>query len=198
MKACSGCKSAACVPCRIRKQVPKWQCSQWAQIPGGHGSWLKACRRGVVCKVCHWATQKYGEDSAHHKILAFAKGTCHRAAVQKFTLKRHANCKFHMNAVLSMFGGSGSASATSNGDHPSAPSKHEFKQVIDHVCMHGSSVFQGIPNVGGTKKITQMLMCAANAAQKKDQEFVQDLRSMTLMRDERRTPKQSRESTYPK
>ena len=60
-----------------------------------------------------------------------------------------------------------------------------------YACM-AVQFFQGLPNVGGTKKITQMLICAANAAQKKDQEFVQDLRSMTLMRDERRTPKLSK------
>ena len=74
-----------------------------------------------------------------------------------------------------------------DGSHPIAPSKDEFRKVVELVCKHGSKISSCLDDVGSRSKLRNMLIVAANACQRKDQMFFKRLSSLTLMRDERKT-----------
>ena len=130
----------------------------------------------VVCVACRAAAKKH--RNAPHKMKSLCLGTRRSTIVKCFALQRHATSTYHQKAVKSL--------TCADGSHPCAPSKDDFKKVIDHVLLHGSSVQSGIPEVGDAKKIGAMMIVGANACQYLDQLFFKTVKSITLMRDERK------------
>ena len=115
------------------------------------------------------------------KLRELASGCAtNPSSISEFALKRHARSKFHESSVKMW-------TARPDGSHPVAPSKDDFRKVVDHICKHGASAWSSLNDVGGHAKLRKMILVAANACQRKDQLFFKHLASLTVMRDERKT-----------
>ena len=162
------CTSFKCVACRIRRNFRRWK----------HGSdakpWLYASTtpgtqstiRGLGCKACRFVAKAVGLHKVPVKIRPLASGHGGSTVATDYALKRHAQSSFHMAAMKQWCG-----TANNDGSHPIAPSRDDFKKVVDHICKHGASAWSGISDVGGLKKLRQMIIVAANSCQRKDQKF---------------------------
>ena len=165
---------------KFKERVKYWKTCGWAYVPATSGSkrsmWIahtgqQRAEWGFGCRVCRAALKEMRVVPPKIRPYARLRATSVRTQI----LKQHANSQFHKAAALRKFA------------NAAAPSPEEFEKVLNLVTEHGgTSGPQGISDIGGGKKVNNMVLALAEAMYEQDRKHVGRAMTITILRDVRK------------